>query len=188
MRNRLKKLGDVPAFAGLEPLPCKVTYYDPVGAAEVLTLDVGSADGVQPGMVVCCGDVIVARIYKVAPAVSLAVTSRHRFFKMPVLLVDDEDETLARGIAEGNGIALEVRFVPFEQKVSTDAVALSNDESPFVPNGFAIGDVSFAEPDPSTRSWRVKLAPHPYSFELEELYIPTGVQKQPEMHVPREAR
>ena len=188
MRNRLEKLADVPAFAGLQPLQCKVTYYDPVGASEVITLNVGSSDGVKTGMVVCSGDVIVARVYKVAPSVSLAVTCRHRFFKMPILIVDEEDASLARGIAEGNGIALEVRFVPLEQKVTPDAVALSNDESPYVPSGFTIGSVSLAEPQPSTRSWRLELAPHMWSFELEELYIPIGVQREPDMHVPREAR
>ena len=89
LKRQLIRVGEIEELPPpLVPLPTKVILYDPIGASQVLTLDVGEKDGVEEGMVVCSGNSIVGRIFKTSKSISLDITCRHRLFKIPVRLYE----------------------------------------------------------------------------------------------------
>ena len=194
LKRQLIRVGEISELPPLVPLPTRVILYDPIGASQILTLNVGENDGVKEGMVVCSGNAIVGKVYKTSGSVCLAITCRHRLFKIPIRLVGKQSkgsskiQEIVRGIAEGIGSSMDLKFISVDSSVSVGDIVLSSNEADYIPPGFLLGTVKKAVRNSSRRLWEISVAPTSSSLELDSLYIPLNFGKAPKMHIPREIR
>lgn len=183
----LRELSQVSPFheySALKPVPCEILYSDPAGAANVIVLNAGSNSGIQTGMALCSGFAVVGTIYHVSKSVSIAVLLKHPLCRIPVRISPGGE----RGIAVGNGKAVEIRFVPIEASVSIGAAVSSSDETGLVPLDLLVGVIRSAKREESRLSWKIEIELNSASNVLEDLYVPVGLSGAGSIHIPKELK
>jgi rod shape-determining protein MreC len=172
LRRRVRELD---ALLGLKDsgsypmVPARVVAFgSSFGFASTVTLDAGSADGIEPGQTVVDGDGLLGRTLRVGP------------FTTTVLLLTDPGFTvgarLARqgtvGLATGDGDDLVFSLLQGGRVADGDALLTTGSDT-FVP-GVPIGRVTAVEPGPAAPVTTARVRPFVDLSSLDLVGVVTG--------------
>jgi rod shape-determining protein MreC len=133
-----------------------------------MTLNVGSAAGVQPFAPIVTADGLVGMVERVDANTSFAITWAHPDFAVSAMSVDNK----AFGIVKphlGSGVErllLELKGVPYRDKLDSGAVIVSSGLGPTYPRGIVVGIVlgEIATPEKWARTYLLRPAVLPASI------------------------
>ena len=179
LRRRVAQLDALLAlkdFGSYPMVPARVTAIGSTfGFESTVTLDAGSADGLEPGQTVVDGDGLVGRTLRVGP------------FTSTVLLLTDPGFTVGArltregtvGLATGTGDGLELSLVE-GGRVAQDDALLTTGSDTFVP-GVPVGRVTDVEPGAGSLVTTARVRPYVDVTSLDLV----GVVNAPPRSTPR---
>ncbi len=169
---RLKRLLSLRDSLQYETLAAKIISKDVSKQQNLLTLDVGSADGVEEGMAVIDEDGVLGRIVLVSRRYSRAMSILHTDFRVPARVLPSR----AEGILRWDGT--DARYLTLEHVLKTEPVSkgqqivTSASSGSFQP-GYPVGTVDSVGRLPGRNEYYLRVLPATDALAADYVFIVT---------------
>lgn len=159
LENRdLRQALDWKNNSGLETVAARIVAREPFGTTNYLTLDVGSADGVEANMAVVSHLGILGRVIDVSRNYSSVLPHVHSQFHVPAMI----DTLRVIGIISGEGNepdVLELKEIVVSADVQNGQRVVTHEASGIFPANMPIGTILESDRQAGSNYWQIKVTP-----------------------------
>lgn len=169
--DRLRSLLSFKERSGFTLIPAKIVVQNHEGFSHAFLLDVGSDDGVAPGMPVLAGDGLVGRTVSTGKHNSVAQVLDDINYRVGAMIQRSRVTGVAQNVDASRII---LNYVQLTADVKLGDVVITSGNNSLYPKGIEIGLVSEVDSPPTALFKSITISPFVDLQKLEEAFVLTS--------------
>ncbi len=154
--------------------PVQVVGKNLHGVNNVITIDAGSADGIEKGMAMISANGLIGTVVLTAPQYSQVMPFFHTLFRISATLRNSNAYGIVRWNGPPNNNRLVLKYIPQTVPVDSGEVVVTSGYSNKFPPHIPIGKVLFTEPEKGKETKNVYIDPFINLYRIAEGFIVTS--------------